>query len=272
MTLNGTSGNVPWATGNAWAPTIIERYGKYYIYFSGQNPTYDRKTIGVAVGDTPEGPFVAQSKAMILNNEAVNASQAIDPCAFYDPITKKFLLYWGNGNPVMAELADDMVSLKSNTIRTFSGLTDFREASFVVYRKPYYHYTYSIGDTGDADYRVGYATSRSAAGPWTYRGIVLQKDTSKGILATGSNSVINVPGTDKWYMAYHHFAIPNGDGTHRQTTVDEVTFDPDTGLMNEVIPTLAGPAPQSIPRQPRAWGWGHHGSGSGTCHAGSWAW
>lgn len=43
LTLNGTEGNVPWATGNAWAPTAIERNGKYYFYFSGQNPTYNKE-------------------------------------------------------------------------------------------------------------------------------------------------------------------------------------------------------------------------------------
>lgn len=53
LTLNGTSGNVPWATGNAWAPTITEKEGKYYFYFSGQNPVYGRKTIGVAVSSSP---------------------------------------------------------------------------------------------------------------------------------------------------------------------------------------------------------------------------
>jgi large repetitive protein len=82
---------------NAWAPTIIERNNKYYFYFSGHNPTYNRKTIGVATANSPEGPFTAQSKAMILNNEALTSGQAIDPDAFVDPVTGKYYLYWGNG-------------------------------------------------------------------------------------------------------------------------------------------------------------------------------
>jgi hypothetical protein len=110
LTLDGENGDVPWATGNAWAPTIIERDGKYYFYFSGHNPTYNRKTLGVAVADSPEGPFVAQPLPMILNNEAVTSGQAIDPAAFHDPVTGKWYLGWGNGSPVLAELNDDMVS------------------------------------------------------------------------------------------------------------------------------------------------------------------
>lgn len=249
LTLNGTSGNVPWATGNAWAPTIIERGGKYYFYFSGHNASVNRKTIGVAVSTSgPEGPFVAQSKAMILNNESttVTTGQAIDPAAFKDPVTGKYYLYWGNGSPVMAELNDDMVSVKWSTLSAISGLTSFREGSFVNYRQGVYHLTYSIDDTGSENYKVGYATAPSATGPWTYRGVILSKDTSKGILATGHNSIVQIPGTDEWYIAYHRFNIPGGDGTHRETTIDKLYFNASTGLIQTVVPTLNGPAARPL--------------------------
>jgi beta-xylosidase len=246
LTLNGTSGNVPWATGNAWAPTIISRNSKYYFYFSGQNPTYNRKTIGVAVANSPEGPFTAQPKAFILNNEALKTGQAIDSAAFLDPTTGKYYLFWGNGEPPLyAELADDMLSLKPNSTRAITGLTDFREGIFMNYRKGIFHLTYSIDDTGSENYRVGYATSNSVDGPWTYRGILLQKDTSKGILGTGHSSIVNVPCTDDWYIAYHRFAIPNGGGTNRETTIDRVYFGTD-GLMKPVVPTLTSVAPERI--------------------------
>lgn len=242
LTLDGGGGNVPWATGNAWAPTIIERGGKYYFYFSGHNAALNRKTIGVAVADSPTGPFTAQPQAMILNNEAVTSGQAIDPAAFHDPVSGKYYLYWGNGSPVMAELADDMVSLKPGTISAMSGLTSYREGSFMNYRQGTYHLTYAIDDTGSPNYRVGYATSTSPTGPWTYRGVILEKDESQGILATGHSSIVNVPGTDEWYIAYHRFAYPTlssaaGDGTHRETTIDRLTFGPD-GLIQKVVPTL----------------------------------
>ena len=238
LTLDGANGNVPWATGNAWAPTIIERGGRYYFYFSGHNASLNRKTIGVAIADSPTGPFTAQPQAMILNNEAVTSGQAIDPAAFKDPVSGKFYLYWGNGSPVMAELADDMVSLKPGTISAMSGLTGYREGSFMNYRDGTYHLTYAIDDTGSPNYRVGYATSTSPTGPWTYRGVILEKDASQGILGTGHSSIVQVPGTDEWYIAYHRFGIPGGDGTHRETTIDRLTFGAD-GLIQKVVPTLS---------------------------------
>ncbi|MFI5706567.1 family 43 glycosylhydrolase [Kribbella sp. NPDC051620] len=242
LTLDGANGNVPWASGNAWAPTIIERHGKYYFYFSGHNPAYNRKTIGVAVASSPEGPFVAQPAAMILNNEAVTSGQAIDPAAFRDPSTGRYYLFWGNGSPVYAELGDDMLAIKPETLKPISGLTGFREGSFVNYRKGTYYLTYSIDDTGSPDYRVGYATATSVNGPWTYRGVILEKDPAQGILATGHQSIIQVPGTDDWYIAYHRFGMPGGDGTHRETTIDHLYFAQD-GTIAKVKPTLSSVAP-----------------------------
>jgi beta-xylosidase len=249
LTLNGTNGNVPWANGNAWAPTIIERDSKYYFYFSGNNPEYDRKTIGVAVADSPDGPFTAQPTAMILNEGNVTTGQAIDPAVFEDPTTGKYYIFWGNGGSditpaLYAELTDDMLSLKSGTTQSIGGLPEFREGIFMNYRKGLFHLTYSIDDTGSENYRVGYATSTSVHGPWTYHGVILQKNASLGILATGHSSIINVPNTDDWYICYHRFAIPNGNGTNREVTIDRLYFD-NQGLMKPVVPTL-----ESVPAQP----------------------
>ncbi|WP_127819290.1 family 43 glycosylhydrolase [Microbacterium sp. CPCC 204701] len=247
LTLDGSNGDVPWATGNAWAPTIIERDGKYYFYFSGHNAALNRKTIGVAVGETPVGPFVAQPNAMILNNEEITSGQAIDPAAFHDPVSGKWYLGWGNGSngAVLAELNDDMISLKAGTFQRISGLTNFREGVFFNYREGLYHLTYAIDDTGSENYRVGYATATSMNGPWTYRGVILQKDLSLGIKGPGHSSIINVPGTDDWYIAYHRFAIPGGDGTHRETTIDRLEFGPDRLIM-PVVPTLESVAAHEI--------------------------
>jgi beta-xylosidase len=139
-----------------------------------------------------------------------------------------------------------MLSLKNGTTRVITGLPEFREGIFMNYRKGLFHLTYSIDDTGSENYRVGYATSTSVHGPWTYHGIILQKNPSLGILATGHSSIINVPNTDDWYMAYHRFAIPNGNGTNRETTIDRVYFD-DQGLIKPVVPTLESVPPETIP-------------------------
>jgi hypothetical protein len=93
---------------------------------------------------------------------------------------------------------------------------------------------------------VGYASASNVDGPWTSHGVILSKNPSLGILGTGHNSILNVPGTDDWYIVYHRFAIPDGGGTERETTIDRLFFAPDTGRMQVVTPTLTGVTPQGI--------------------------
>lgn len=246
LTLNGSSGNVPWSDGSAWAPTVAERDGKYYFYFSGNNPTYDFKTIGVAVADSPEGPYTAQDTAMINGTESIVASQSIDPYAFQDPVSGKYYLFWGNGQALVAELGDDMVSIKQDTLTQLSGLTSFNEASFIAYRGGLYHFNYAINDTRSEYYATGYATSTSLTGPYTYQYPILQLNASLGILGTGGSTLLNVPGTDDWYIAYHRFQTPDGNGTERETTIDHLYFNNETGLIEKVVPTLSSVGPQTV--------------------------
>jgi hypothetical protein len=68
-------------------------------------------------------------------------------------------------------------------------------------------------------------------------------DTSSlGILDTGHHSIVQVPGTDDWYIAYHRFAIPGGNGTHREVTIDHLRFTED-GTIARIVPTLEGVTP-----------------------------
>ncbi|MFD5316852.1 family 43 glycosylhydrolase [Streptomyces sp. NPDC127098] len=229
--------DVSWADSRAWAPTIAERDGRYYFYYCA-----DAK-IGVAVADSPTGPFVDSGAPLIAANPD-GGGQPIDPAVFTDTDGQPYL-YWGNGSAWAVPLNDDMVSYDPNQVRRIEGLTDFREGLFVVERDGRYHLTYSIDDTRSPNYRVGYATSDSPLGPFTSRGVILRRDDSLGVLGTGHNSVLNVPGTDDWYIAYHRFAIPDGDGTHRETTLDRLTFSPDN-LLKTVRPTLESVRPRRI--------------------------
>ncbi|MFD8500664.1 family 43 glycosylhydrolase [Amycolatopsis sp. NPDC059657] len=228
---------VSWADKNAWAPTIAYRDGKYYFYFCAE------AKIGVAVSDSPTGPFVDSGKPLVSRNP--DDGQAIDPAVFTDDDGRPYL-YWGNGSAYVVPLNKDMVSFDPAAVRRITGLTGFREGLFMVKRAGTYYLSWSVDDTGSENYRVAYATSTSPTGPFTNRGVILSKDLALGIKGTGHSSMLQVPGTDEWYIAYHRFAIPSGDGTHRETTVDKLTFKPD-GSIAPVVPTLEGIKPRPLP-------------------------
>uniref|UniRef100_UPI0035713B07 family 43 glycosylhydrolase n=1 Tax=Streptomyces lacrimifluminis TaxID=1500077 RepID=UPI0035713B07 len=225
--------DVSWADTRAWAPTAAERNGKYYLYYSADTH------IGVAVSDSPTGPFKDPLGKPLIARGAYTG-QMIDPAVFTDDDGKQYL-YWGNGRAYVVPLHDGMVSFDASKVTdiTPSGYT---EGTFVIKREGTYYFMWSEGDTRDENYRVAYATGSSPTGPWTNRGVLLEKDLALGIKGPGHHSVVRVPGTGDWYIAYHRFAIPGGDGTHRETTIDKLEFD-SGGLLKKVVPTLSSVDP-----------------------------
>lgn len=241
--------DVSWAKRNAWAPSIIEKkisgqYKYFYYFTAGQK-------IGVAVADNPTGPFVDEGKPLIDKfPEGVTKGQHIDPDVFIDPKTGKSYLYWGNGYMAGAELNEDMISIKSETIKVLTPDATFREGTHVLYRNGKYYFMWSENDTRDPDYRVRYGTSDSPLGKITIpaNNLVIAKDTTQGIYATGHNSTIQIPVKDEWYIVYHRFTYPNGinmgraAGYNREVCIDKLEFNPD-GSIRQVRPTHKGIKP-----------------------------
>ena len=251
----GTS-QVSWATGNAWAPCIIERKTsagwKYYFYYSGHDKKRDRKSIGVAVADHPTGPFVDQGEPIVTDEDRpreAHGGQAIDVDVFQDPVSGKFYLYWGNGFMAGAELNDDMLSIKEETVRLMTPrggtLQDYayREAPYVFKRNGIYYFLWSVDDTGSPNYHVAYGTSDSPLGPIKVAEdpIVIQQRPDQKIYGTAHNSVLQIPGKDKWYIVYHrinpaYIDKKDGPGFHREVCIDPMEFEKD-GRIKHVTPT-----------------------------------
>ncbi|MFF9621053.1 family 43 glycosylhydrolase [Streptomyces griseosporeus] len=233
--------DVTWAEKYAWAPAIAERDGRYYLYFCAE------QSIGVAVADSPAGPF-KDALGRPLVAKGAYPGQMIDPAVFTDDDGRAYL-YWGNGHGYVAPLNPDMTSYDPAAVRDITP-AGFREGSFVVKRRGTYYFMWSEDDTRSENYHVAYATGPTPLGPWTKRGTILSKRPEYGILGTGHHSVVAVPGTDDWYIVYHRFALngpgrPGGDGTHRETTVDRLRFAPD-GTIEPVLPTLESVRPVRV--------------------------
>lgn len=270
--LDAKSDQVPWATGNAWAPCIIERKQKvggiekyqYYFYFSAHNPHSNRKEISCAISDNPTGPFKALDKSIITDADrpaGVNGGQAIDVDVFQDPVSGKYYLYWGNGFMAGAELNDDMVSIKpetkvnltprGGTLQTWA----YREGAYVFYRQGKYYFMWSVDDTGSPNYHVCYGTSASPLGPINIdenHYMVISQVPDQKIYGTAHNSVILLPSkfkkgkkgnkvsyADDWRIVYHRINpgfLKDGPGVHREVCIDAMKFDKNGNII-PVVPT-----------------------------------
>lgn len=254
--LDLKSDDVLWANGNGWAPSIEEKFEngqyRYYFYFSGNNPSVNRKTLGCAVSDSPTGPFTDLGYPLIDTNIA--SGQLIDSDVFTDPVSGNTYFYWGNGSLVASRLDPDMTTIADATVITPQGGSTanyaFREGVYVFYRNGLYYFLWSVDDTGARNYHVAYGTSTSPMGPITVakEPIVLIQDAANKIYGTGHNSVLQIPGRDEWYIVYHRINknyLNNGPGYHREVCIDRMEFN-DDGTIKKVTPTNRGIDPVSL--------------------------
>ncbi len=133
-------------------------------------------------------------------------------------------LYFGQGNCNVVKLNEDMISFDSTKIITFKP-EGYNEGAFVFKRAGKYYLMWSEYDTRDPRYSVAYATSDSPLGPFVKAAsnpVLKGKGIVKG---AGHHSVVQIPGKDEWYIAYHRFIIPGGNGYNREVCISSMRFD-----------------------------------------------
>ena len=219
---------VKWARRAMWAPAMVEKGGKFYLFFAANDIQQESALggIGVAVADKPEGPYKDWLGKPLLNL-IVNKAQPIDQFVFRDADGQYYMIYGGWGRCNMVKLKDDFTGLLPfDDGQVFREITPqgYVEGPFLFQRKGKYYFMWSEGGWTGPDYRVAYAMADTPFGPWTRMGTVLQQDPA---VATGAghHSVIQVPGTDEWLMVYHRRPLGETDANHRVTCIDKMAFD-----------------------------------------------
>ena len=239
-----------WAAYAIWAPSVIAANGRYYMFFSANDIQSDRELggIGLAVSDTPGGPFKdALGKPLI--DAFHNGAQPIDPFAFRDHDGQVYLFYggWGHCNVVrLSRVLKSVLPFADGTMYKEITPPGYVEGSLLVERKGVYYLMWSEGGWTGPDYSVAYAMGTSAVGPFKPMGKILTQDfrIARG---AGHHSVVNVPGTDDWFIAYHRRPLATDRGEHRQIAIDRMYFNAD-GTIRPVVMTNDGVKPRPIRR------------------------
>jgi len=222
-----------WASGDAWAAQVIERNGKFYWYVTVEHGSIPGKSIGVAVADSPVGPFKdALGKALITNDMTTDQTQIswddIDPTVYIDDDGQAYL-YWGNTACYWAKLKENMIELDGE-IHTVD-LPSFTEAPWIHKRGDWYYLSYAY----QFPEKTAYAMSKSIVGPWEYKGIL---NELAGNSNTNHQAIIEFK--NNWYYIYHTGGIqPNGGSFRRSVCIDELNYNPD-GTLKRVIMTSEG--------------------------------
>ncbi|WP_158222704.1 family 43 glycosylhydrolase [Rhodopirellula sp. MGV] len=239
---------VKWAWRAMWAPSIIRKDGKYFFFF-GANDIQNNDAvggIGVAVADQPSGPY-KDYLGKPLVDKFHNGAQPIDQFVFKDADGTHYLIYGGWRHCNIARLKDDFtgfVPFEDGSI--FKEITPegYVEGPFMFIRDGKYYFMWSEGGWTGPNYSVAYGVADSPFGPFKRIAKVLKQDPEIGTGA-GHHSVIQVPGTEKYYAVYHRRPIGETDGNSRVVCIDPMEFD-ENGLIKPIKITNEGVAAQTI--------------------------
>lgn len=231
-----------WSRGDAWAGQCIYRNGKYY-YFLPVNQKNGGNAIGVAVSDSPTGPFKDA-----LGKPLLTGYGYIDPTVYIDTDGQAYL-YWGNPNLWHVKLNEDMISydqtlgivkedLKDENFGYRSKKIDTRTASYeegpwFFKRNAKYYMLYPAGGVPE---HLAYSTSNSPTGPWVYGDTIMHVIKNHGAF-TNHPGYIEFKG--KSYLFYHDAGLPGGGGFKRSVCVEPFNFNAD-GSIPLITPTSKG--------------------------------
>ena len=234
--------SVKWVKRAMWAPAILKKDNKYFLFFGGNDIQSDNEYggIGVAVADKPEGPFKDYLGKPLID-KFYNGAQPIDQFVFKDKDGSYYIYYGGWKHCNVAKLSDDftgLVPFEDGTIYKEVTPENYVEGPFMFIHNNKYYFMWSEGGWTGPDYSVAYAIADSPFGPFKRIGKILQQDP-KVATGAGHHSVIHEPKSDKWYIVYHRRPLAETDGNHRVTCIDEMQFD-ENGYIKPVVITNEG--------------------------------
>ncbi|MBU2876580.1 glycoside hydrolase family 43 protein [Aliiglaciecola lipolytica] len=235
--------SIAWAKKQLWAPDAAYKNGKYYLYFPAKDEQ-DIFRVGVAMSDTPSGPFIAQA-------EPIKDVYSIDPAVFADTDGSYYLYVggiwggqlqrWQMGHysphdtypnddepalmPKVAMLSNDMLSIEGqlqdvvllnkdgSPLKAGDNQKRFFEAAWVHKYQGKYYFSYSTGDT----HKIAYAVGDNPMGPFVYQGVVLNPVVGW----TNHHSIVEYAG--QWYLFYHDSKLSKGQTHLRSVKMTKLT-------------------------------------------------
>lgn len=232
---------IKWARRAIWAPAVVRKDNRYFLFFSANDIQHDNELggIGVAVADKPQGPFRDYIGKPLID-KFHNGAQPIDQYVFQDG-EKYYLIYGGWRHCNIAQLKNDFtgfVPFEDGSLFREITPRQYVEGPVMFKRNGKYYFMWSEGGWTGPDYSVAYAVAVSPLGPFLRVGKVLQQNPQ---VATGAghHSVLNIPGSDHWFIVYHRRPLGETDRNARVVCIERMEFD-NEGFIKPVTITFEG--------------------------------
>ena len=266
-----SSKDISWANvaDSAWAAQTVKHNGKYYFYYCTWDKTAKasskikagEQSIGVAVSDSPTGPFKDLGKPIVSGEVTDFGTESsewndIDPTVWIEKDDKgeeHRYLAWGNGNYYICELNDDMISVKDQNgdgkitggtstktadVIQKTSVTSYTEAPWLYRRQDangnYYGQYYLFYASGWREGMSYVTTDDLLNGEWSEG-----KEIARPNVTSNTNHMAVIDFKGKTYFIYHNGALAGGNGYRRVANITELKFNED-GSIDEVPETTAG--------------------------------
>ncbi len=220
-----------WASGDAFASKVVQRGNRFYWYVAVTHAAIPGKAIGIAVADTPGGPFSDAKGSALITGEMLPVKPGektnLDPSVLIDD-DGQATIFWGNEYCFYAPLHNNMTELAGD-IREIS-LPGFAEGVHIHKRHGWYYLSYGYGTPE----KVAYAMSRNINGPWEFKGIL---NEIAGNCETNRPCIIDFKGQS--YFIYHNGGLKGGGSHRRSVCIDRLHYNED-GTIQRVIMTTEG--------------------------------
>lgn len=244
---------VKWAKFNFWAPEVIRYNGKYYLHYTASETEYSPKRIGLAVSDSPSGPFVDISNKPFYQHEVDKG--CIDSHIFIDDDNSLYMYYSNamsennyDGDKKRSEiwvvkLKKDLSGTEGQARMLIFPEQDWEykpqkkqfwnEGALILKNKGVYYLMYSANNYGTSEYAVGYATSDTPMGPfvkYANNPILSNRGVENFVSGPGHNSVTESPDGTELICVYHsHYDLIEKGGV-RMINIDKMGFNEDGSL------------------------------------------
>lgn len=223
-----------------WAPTVIDKDGRYYLIFAANNIHTEEEIGGLYIGvsDDPHGPFrnVFPDGRPLLN-AIYNNAQPIDAHLYKDEDGSIYLYYGGWGHLMVCRMNGEMNGFLPMPEPAFDGIAreltpaDYVEAPYIMKLDGRYHLMYSTGKWTNGTYCVKAAVSDSPIGEFVYYDDILRASPLAD--GPGHNSAFCFDG--EWYVAYHRRTIGDTYKHNRRLCIDRL--DVSDGRLHPVTMT-----------------------------------
>ena len=230
--------------GTFWAPDVIQLAdGRYYMYYCCCEGSSPLSALGIAVSDSPEGPF--ENIQILLKSgypgyDATQYPNAIDPCVFFDAEDRLWMVYGSYSGGIFLLELDPATGLilggqEEYGVCLLGGNHACIEGPYIAYNPDteYYYLFLSFGGLNVNDgYNIRVCRSRNVDGPYEDAAGQSMLDCQCKPWSFWNNDDIAPYGTK--LMGGYQFAPVEGENSNKAAIIrspghNSVYFDEETG-------------------------------------------